>query len=85
MLSIDGFKLQMRNGQQHAAATRIIHLLIRHCLSKNPFALSLSKCEWILVLRQAQHERQPISIRAGSIDAGRFSIWPASQSQQRGA
>lgn len=45
-------------------------LLIRHALSKNPFALSLSKCEWILVLRQAQHERQLGSKRAGSI--GKF-------------
>ena len=29
------------------------YFLIRHALSKNPFALSLSKCERILVLRHA--------------------------------
>jgi len=46
----------------------MVNLLIRHSLSENPFALSLSKREWILVLRQAQHERLSSSIRAGSID-----------------
>jgi len=44
-----------------------IDLLIRQSLSMNPFALSLSKCEQTLVLRQTQHERLSCLIRAGSI------------------
>ena len=46
---------------------RVFNLLMRLSLSGIPFALSLSKCEWILVLRQAQHERLSSSIRAESI------------------
>ena len=52
-------------------------LLTRHCLSKKSFALSLSKCEWFLMLRQAQHERQSSSIRAGSIIKSGKYIRPA--------
>lgn len=42
-------------------------LLLRYCLVKNPFTLSVSKCAWIPVSRQAQHERASRSIRARSI------------------
>jgi len=50
-------------------------LVIRLRLSKNPFALSLSKCGWMLVLRQAQHERESRSNRAGSINLPPPACW----------
>jgi hypothetical protein len=39
--------------------------LIMNLLSENSFVLRLTKCEWILVLRQVQHER--VSTHIGNV------------------